>query len=187
MRILPVDIPDLLVLEPKVHRDARGFFMESWREEWRETLGLPSPFIQDNHARSEETGVLRGLHFQNPPYTQGKLVWVTRGSVYDVAVDLRKGSPAYGKWHGLILSAENALRFYVPRGFAHGYMTLEPGTEFQYKVDAYYNPAEEGGLRWNDPTLAIPWPDITPVLSPKDGLLPLFEALDSPFSYRKKH
>ena len=186
MQIIPTEIPDLLVLEPKVHRDHRGFFMESWREEWSKLLKLPQPFIQDNHARSEQKGVLRGLHFQLPPYTQSKLVWVTKGAVYDVAVDLRVGSPSYGKWHGLVLSAENALRFFVPQGFAHGYMTLESGTEFQYKVDAYYQPSHEQGILWSDPALGIPWPAIPPVLSEKDMILPLLAALESPFTYRKK-
>ncbi len=186
MRILSTPIPDLLVFEPVAHRDERGFFMETWRGEWREALGLSHDFVQENHARSESSGVVRGLHFQLPPHTQGKLLWVVAGSVYDVAVDLRKGSPSYGRWHGLALSAANALRFWVPRGFAHGYMTLEPGTEVQYKVDAYYAPASEGGIRWDDPSLAVPWPDIPALLSSKDKGLPLLEAFDSPFIYRKK-
>jgi len=129
---------------------------------------------------------LRGLHFQLPPHTQSKLVWVTRGAVYDVAVDLRKDSPSYGQWHGLVLSEENMLRFFIPHGFAHGYMVLEADTEFHYKVDAYYAPQSEGGILWNDPALAIAWPALSPVLSPKDKLLPLMSSFETPFTYRKK-
>ncbi len=183
MRILPTDIPDLCLLEPRVYRDSRGFFMETWREDWLRALGVKRPFIQDNHARSEEKGVLRGLHFQAPPHAQGKLVWVTAGAVYDVAVDLRKGSPAYGRFHGAVLSAENFLRFYIPPGFAHGYMTLTPGTEFCYKVDNYYAPEAEGGIRWDDPDLGIAWPGESPLLSDKDASQPLFKDMQTPFVY----
>lgn len=186
MQLIPTDIPDLFAVELKAHRDNRGFFVETWREEWAKKLKLRHPFVQDNHARSEEKGVLRGLHFQVPPHEQSKLVWVTRGAAFDVAVDLRKGSPTYGKWHSILLSEDNMLRFFIPPGFAHGYMTLEPETEFHYKVDAYYAPGHEGGIRFDDPALAIPWPGIAPLLSEKDRLLPLMNALDSPFEYRKK-
>lgn len=186
MRIMPTQIPHLLIAEPKAHADERGFFLESWREEWGAKFGLSSPFIQDNHARSEQPGVLRGLHFQRPPKAQAKLVWVSRGAVYDVAVDIRKGSPTFGAWHGLVLSAENRLRFFVPEGFAHGYMTLEPGTEVHYKVNAYYSLEHEGGILFDDPALGIGWPDIAPQLSAKDRSLPLIKNLDSPFTYRKK-
>ncbi len=183
MNITETRLPGLLLFTPAVHRDHRGFFAETWREEWRQPLGLVRPFIQDNHARSEEKGVLRGLHFQTQPTSQTKLVWVTRGAVFDVAVDLRVGSPTYGQWESAVLTPENATRFLVPQGFAHGYMTLEAGTEFHYKVDNYYSPSHEGGIRWNDPTLAIPWPDIAPVLSEKDMELPLFEGFVSPFVF----
>ena len=183
MRIVPTPVPGLLVLEPAVHRDERGFFMETWRDTWLETLGPVRPFVQDNHACSVARGVLRGLHFQHPPHAQGKLVWVSKGAVLDVAVDLRKGSPAYGHWHAELLSAENARRFYLPRGFAHGYMTLEPDTEFHYKVDNYYAPDAEDGIRWDDPDLAIVWPEIPPVLSDKDSVLPFFSSLMTPFIF----
>ena len=186
MRVVETGISDLVILELVVHRDHRGFFAETWRDEWRTAIGQKAPFIQDNHACSVERGVLRGLHFQAPPHAQAKLVWVTKGSVYDVAVDIRKGSPTYGKWKGLVLSAENALRFFVPHGFAHGYMTLTPDSEVHYKVDAYYDRASEGGLCWNDPALGIDWPDISPVLSEKDTIQPLLTSLDSPFIYRNK-
>lgn len=184
MRIEHTDIPGLCILEPVVHGDARGFFMESWRAEWADKLGLPNPFVQDNHARSERVGVLRGLHFQAPPRAQSKLVWASRGAVYDVAVDIRRGSPTYGAWYGLVLSEENKLRLFVPRGFAHGYMTLEPGTEVNYKVDAYYSPSDEGGIRYDDPDLGIAWPVPFPELSAKDKELPFIKSLNSPFIYR---
>ena len=186
MRVIKTEIPELLVLEPVRHGDHRGSFMETWRDTWQEKIGLNAPFVQDNHACSVERGVVRGLHFQAPPYTQAKLVWVTRGAIYDVAVDIRRGSPTYGKWEAVVLSAENGLRFFVPHGFAHGYMTLEAGTEVHYKVDAYYNAPAEGGLRWDDPALGIAWPDISAVLSEKDRVLPLLSALESPFIYRNK-
>lgn len=186
MKIETTPIPDLVVVHLDVHKDARGFFLESWREEWGARLGLDGPLIQDNHARSEKKGVLRGLHLQFPPYAQSKLLWASRGAIYDVGVDLRTGSPTYGKWHGLVLSEENKLRFFVPKGFAHGYITLEPGTEVNYKVDAYYRPDHEGGIRFDDPDLSIPWPDIQPVLSDKDRELPFMKAFKSPYEYRKK-
>lgn len=184
MRIEHIDIPGLCILEPVVHGDARGFFMETWRAEWAAELGLPGPFVQDNHARSEQAGILRGLHFQAPPAAQSKLIWASRGAIYDVAVDIRRGSPFYGAWRGVVLSEENKLRFFVPKGFAHGYMTLEPGTEVNYKVDAYYSPSHEGGIRYDDPDLAIPWPVSGPELSSKDKTLPFIKSLDSPFLYR---
>lgn len=186
MRIYPTPIPDLVTAEMPVHGDSRGFFAETWRNEWSARLKLQESFVQDNHARSEVKGVLRGLHFQKPPHAQAKLVWVTRGAVFDVAVDLRVGSPTFGRWHGVVLSADNMLRLFIPRGFAHGYMCLEPGTDFQYKVDAYYNAEAEGGVRYDDPALGIGWPGEPPVLSEKDKGLPLMAALASPFMYRNK-
>lgn len=185
MQVAQTPIPDLLVVSLAVHRDHRGFFAETWRDEWNAQLRLDAPFVQDNHVRSEQRGVLRGLHFQKPPHTQAKLIWVTRGAVYDAVVDLRTGSPTYGKGYGLVLSEENMLRLFVPRGFAHGYMTLEPGTETHYKVNSYYKPDHDAGVLWNDPALGIPWPDIEPVLSEKDKLLPWLADLKSPFTYGK--
>ena len=186
MQVSPTSIPDLYVVKVNAHKDPRGFFVETWRADWGAELLLDEPFVQDNHARSEVMGVLRGLHFQKPPCAQTKLVWATRGAVYDVAVDLRVGSPAYGKWYGLVLSEENMLRLFVPKGFAHGYITLEPGTEVQYKVNAYYSPEDDGGIRWNDPALDIPWPDMSPILSEKDTRHPLLAEFTSPFVYEKK-
>ena len=183
MQVSQTGIPDLFVVALNAHKDHRGLFAETWRDEWGGVIGLKKRFVQDNHARAEQKGVMRGLHFQTPPHAQAKLIWVTRGAVYDAVVDLRAGSSTYGKWYGLVLTEENMLRLFVPEGFAHGYMTLEPGTEVQYKVNAYYAPEHEDGLLWNDPALAIPWPGITPVLSKKDAEQPLLSELTSPFIY----
>ena len=186
MRVYPTSIPDLVTVAMPVFRDSRGFFAETWRNEWAAKLGLEDGFVQDNHARSETKGVLRGLHFQKPPHEQAKLVWVTAGAVFDVAVDIRTGSPTFGQWYGIVLSPDNMLRLFIPKGFAHGYMCLEPGSEFHYKVDAYYNPESEGGIRYDDPELGIAWPGESPVLSEKDRALPLMSAFTSPFIYRNK-
>jgi dTDP-4-dehydrorhamnose 3,5-epimerase len=183
MKIDSTELPDLFVLGLDIHRDQRGFFAETWRDEWAARTGLDAPFVQDNLARSEQRGVLRGLHFQKPPHAQAKLVWVSRGAVYDAVVDLRAGSPTYGKSFGLILSEENALRLLVPKGFAHGYMTLAAGTEVQYKVNAYYRPDYDAGIRWDDPAAAVCWPDASAVLSEKDARLPLLADIRSPFTY----
>ena len=171
----------LVILKPKVHRDERGFFLETYRKELFQDLLPGTEFIQDNHAMSVEVGVLRGLHFQHPPAAQGKLVWVTRGSVFDVAVDLRKNSATYGKWFGLTLDAENFMRLFVPRGFAHGYITTSPDTEFMYKVDNYYSPEHDAGIAWNDPDLNINWPSPNPILSEKDRKQQSFQDFVSPF------
>ncbi len=181
MKIHQTGILGLLVLEPKVHRDTRGFFIETWRDTWQKELALECLFIQDNHARSEAKGIVRGLHFQAPPYAQSKLVWATKGSIFDVAVDLRKNSSTYGKWFGLELSENNFLRMYIPKGFAHGYMTLTDICEVQYKVDAYYNAQSEGGLLWNDTSIGIKWPLSEVVLSDKDKILPSIKNFQTPF------
>ncbi len=186
MRVTETGLPGLLLLEPKVFQDERGFFLESWHRDTFAALGIHADFVQDNHARAGQAGVLRGLHFQRPPRAQAKLVWVTRGAVLDVAVDLRAGSPTYGRSFCAELSAENFLRLFVPRGFAHAYLTLTPDTEFQYKVDAPYSPEHDAGLIWNDPDLAIPWPAMppgAPVLSAKDAALPRFKDFVSPFVF----
>ena len=181
MKIHQTGILGLLVLEPKVHRDTRGFFIETWRDTWQKELALECQFIQDNHARSEAKGIVRGLHFQAPPYAQSKLVWATKGSIFDVAVDLRKNSSTYGKWFGLELSENNFLRMYIPKGFAHGYITLTDICEVQYKVDAYYNAQSEGGLLWNDTSIGIKWPLSEVVLSDKDKILPSIKNFQTPF------
>ncbi|MBX7515090.1 dTDP-4-dehydrorhamnose 3,5-epimerase [Qipengyuania sp. GH38] len=168
MKIIETSIEGLLILEPRVFGDERGFFLESWNRKVFADLGLDLDFVQDNHSRSAR-GVLRGLHFQNPN-PQGKLVRVINGRAWDVAVDLRSGSPTFGKWEGLELSAENKRMFWVPPGFAHGFVALEDGTDFVYKCTGYYDPAHEHSLLWNDLAVGIEWPleGIEPQLSAKD-------------------
>jgi len=183
VRVMPTEFPGLLLLMPKVFRDERGFFIESYNEKTFTDLGLSYHFVQDNHARSEVPGTLRGLHFQTPPKAQTKLVRVTRGAVYDVAVDLRLGSPSYGKWYAVTLSAENFLQLLIPKGFGHGYLTLEEHTEFLYKVDEVYAPECDSGLAWNDPDLNVAWPELTPRLSAKDEKLLLFKDFVSQFHF----
>lgn len=149
-------IEGLFVIEPTVFGDARGFFMETYaKRDFDAMAGCPVDFVQDNHSKSRR-GVLRGLHFQTQ-HAQGKLIRVVAGAVYDVAVDLRAGSPTYGRWHGVELSAENKRQFYVPAGFAHGFLTLEDDTEFLYKCTDYYHPEFDGGVRWNDPQIGVDW------------------------------
>ena len=170
MNIQHTDIKGLLIIEPDVFGDDRGFFMESWNRKTFAEMGLDLDFVQDNHSRSAR-GVLRGLHYQQPN-PQGKLVRVTSGRAWDVAVDLRGDSPTYGCWVGVELSAQNKRMFWVPPGFAHGFVSLEDGTDFLYKCTAFYNPANEHSLMWNDPAVGIRWPlqNIEPQLSGKDKL-----------------
>jgi len=167
-------IQDVILLTPPRFRDARGFFSETWNEQRYAALGIPCPFVQDNHAASSERGVVRGLHMQIAPNAQGKLIRVVRGAIWDVAVDVRRASPSYGKHVGAVLSAENWQQLWVPPGFLHGYCTLEPDTEVIYKVTAPWDRDAERGVIWNDPDLAVPWPITTAeaILSDKDGLLP---------------
>jgi len=155
-----------LIIEPKVFGDARGFFMETWNEQRYREAGLDLHFVQDNLSSSRR-GTLRGLHFQNPN-AQGKLVWVVEGEVFDVAVDLRRSSPTFGKWHGLNLSSQNRLQFYVPPGFAHGFAVLSERAVFGYKCTEFYSPKDEQTLSWNDPDVGVKWPFEKPVLSEKD-------------------
>ena len=179
--ITPCPIEDLLVITPAKRYDARGFFSETYNAQALAEAGFDKPFVQDNHVLSRQKGVLRGFHFQIPPFAQDKLVRVLRGAVLDVAVDLRKGSPSFGKSFAIELSADNWKQLLIPVGFAHAYYTLAPDTEVAYKVTAPYAPNHEAGLRWNDPDLAITWPSDTPVLSDKDANLPLFCNFSSPF------
>ena len=169
MNIVECAIPGPLIIEPRVFGDERGFFMESWNADAFRAAGLDLAFVQDNHSRSSR-GVLRGMHFQNPE-PQGKLVRVVRGAVYDVVVDLRRSSPHFGKWAGVELSEANKRMFWVPEGFAHGFLTLEDGTDFMYKCTGRYAPEHEQSLAWDDPDVAIDWPldDIAPQLSDKDA------------------
>jgi len=174
MIVEPTAVQGVLVLTPQRFLDGRGFFSETWHAVRFAEAGIPGPFVQDNHARSADQGVVRGLHLQIGPNAQGKLVRVVRGAIWDVAVDIRRNSPSYGKHVGVVLSAENWQQIWVPTGLLHGYCTLEPDTEVIYKVTAPWDREAERGVIWNDPTLAIPWP-IAPgqaVLSDKDRALP---------------
>lgn len=167
MKITKTEINDALIIEPVVHGDHRGFFLETFQaDRYRELAGINFDFVQDNHSRSAK-GVLRGLHFQKTK-PQGKLVRVVRGEVYDVVVDIRKGSPTYGKWTATTLSEDNKRQFWVPPGLAHGFLTLSESADLEYKCTDYYDPSDEGCLLWNDPELDIKWPDIKPILSDKD-------------------
>ena len=171
--ITPLAIPDVLLITPKRHGDARGWFAETWSQKLLAGTVADTRFVQDNQAFNARKGTLRGLHFQKAPHAQGKLVRVLRGSIYDVAVDIRPGSATFGKWVGATLTAEAGEQLWVPRGFAHAYVTTSEDTEIFYKVDGDYAPQLEGGLIWNDPDLAIAWPlDGEPLLSDKDKLLP---------------
>ncbi len=169
MKVIKTSIPDVLIFEPKVFGDARGYFLESFRQDVIDEHIGDVRFVQDNESYSQR-GVLRGLHFQRPPYTQGKLVRVLQGEVLDVAVDLRLDSPTYGEHVNVILSAENKRQFWVPRGFAHGFVVLSETALFSYKCDNYYAPAYDGGIAWNDPAIAIDWllPEKELLLSEKD-------------------
>ena len=169
MNIIETALPGVLIIEPRVFGDSRGFFMETWNAAAFAAAGLDLAFVQDNHSRSQK-GVLRGLHFQNPG-PQGKLVRVTNGAVFDVAVDLRASSPTFGQWVGVELSAENKRMFWVQEGFAHGFLTLEDDTDFLYKCTAPYAPANEFTLVWNDPAVGIEWPvtGLDPIISEKDA------------------
>ena len=163
-----LEIPDLVLIEPKVFEDERGFFMETYREPDFEKAGISQDFVQDNHSRSKK-GVLRGLHYQKEPMAQGKLVRCVRGAIFDVGVDLRRGSPTYARWVGTVLSEENRLSLWIPRGFAHGYLALENESEVIYKTDNLYSPKHERGIIWNDPDIGIQWPIENPIVSKKDG------------------
>ena len=176
-------MPGLWLYAPKVFEDERGFFMESHSQATFEAQGIDCRFIQDNHAFSRQKGVLRGLHFQTPPKAQTKLVRVTRGEALDVVVDLRKGSPTFGQWKSFVLTESNFLQLLVPKGFAHGYLTLTPDVEFLYKVDEYYAPDNDSGIIWNDPDLGIDWGALSPILSPKDTRLGRFKELQTPFTF----
>lgn len=169
MEIIATEIPDVKVIQPRVFSDARGYFFETYRRDAYRAAGIAADFCQDNESCSSR-GVLRGLHYQLAPYTQAKLVRVIQGAVWDVAVDIRKGSPTFGKYVGQLLTAENKIQFYVPRGFAHGFMVLEDHTIFSYKCDNTYAPQADRGLLYNDPAIGIKWPDLNtpPILSEKD-------------------
>jgi dTDP-4-dehydrorhamnose 3,5-epimerase len=170
MKVTPTSLPEVLLLEPRLHGDGRGFFYESFQALRYAEAGIPGPFVQDNHSRSSR-GTLRGLHFQEPK-SQGKLVQVLRGTVYDVAVDVRRGSPRFGEWVAVELSDVNPRQLWIPQGFAHGFCVLSESADFFYKCTAYYAPDAERAIAWNDPGLAIPWPVPEPLLSAKDRAAP---------------
>lgn len=175
MKVTPTDLPEVLILEPKVFGDERGFFTESFNQRvFDAAVGYHVDFVQDNHSRSAR-GVLRGLHYQLTPHAQGKLVRVTQGKVFDVAVDMRRSSPRFGRWAGVELSADNHRQLWIPPGFAHGFLVLSESADFLYKTSGYYAPDAEGALRWDDPTVGIHWPalDASPQLSAKDAVAPL--------------
>ncbi len=184
VKITPMEIPEVLLITPTRHGDARGWFSETFRASALDEAGFTGgAFVQDNHARSQGRGVLRGLHFQKPPRAQDKLVRCVRGAILDVAVDIRRGSPTFGQWVGAELSAENGRQMLVPKGLAHGYCTLSDDCEVIYKVTDYYAPQAEGVLRWNDPTLAIDWtmPAGEITTNARDAAAPLLAELDTPF------
>jgi dTDP-4-dehydrorhamnose 3,5-epimerase len=172
MNVTRTPIDGLLVIEPQVFKDTRGLFFETWNaDKFRREAGVDCNFVQDNQSRSS-AGVLRGLHYQNEPFAQGKLVRVTCGAAWDVAVDIRKGSATFGKWFGIELSAANNLQLWIPPGFAHGFVALADGTDFLYKVTAQYNRDSERSIVWNDPDLSINWPVANVLVSPKDAVAP---------------
>ena len=183
MQVERLNIPDVRLLVPRKHGDARGFFSETYNRKSLAAFGINIDFVQDNHSLSVENGTVRGLHFQTPPFAQDKLVRVTRGSVYDVAVDLRRDSRTYGLHVSVVLSAQAWNQILVPIGFAHGFMTLEPDTEVIYKVSNYYAPDHDKGLLWNDPALGIAWPlaEDEAILSEKDRIQPRLEEIVTPF------
>jgi dTDP-4-dehydrorhamnose 3,5-epimerase len=178
----PLEIPDVVVVEAKAFPDARGFFAETYKASEFEAHGIPHRFVQDNLSHSVR-GVLRGLHYQKDPAAQGKLVLAVRGEIFDVAVDLRRGSPTYGRWVAEVLSGENHRMLWVPPGFAHGFLVLSDEADVLYKVTAEYAPELDRGIRWDDPTIGVAWPIRTPILSPKDAAAPLLAEADCDFVY----
>lgn len=182
MQIEKTPLPGVLVISPKRHGDDRGFFSESWNRKTLEQAGVNLPeFVQDNHSMSRAVGTLRGLHYQAPPMAQGKLVRCGRGRLFDVAVDIRNGSPTYGKWFGAELSYDNGKQLWIPAGFLHGFVTREPDTEIIYKCTAHYSPEHDGAVRWD--TVGIDWDVTDPQLSPKDAAAAVFSEWTSPFQY----
>lgn len=178
-------IPGVLLIRPKKFGDARGYFSETYNLRAYQEAGIGCTFVQDNQSLSAQKGTIRGLHFQTPPEPQAKLVRVLRGAIFDVAVDLRQGSPTYGKWCGATLTGEAGEQLFVPRGFAHGFCTLVPDTEVAYKVDGFYAPGCDAGLRFDDPDIGVAWPldGVAALVSDKDAKAPFLRDFQSPFSY----
>ena len=182
MQVTPTTLPEVLLIEPKVFGDERGFFAETWNQRsFDAAVGRETRFVQDNHSRSRR-GVLRGLHYQRPPHAQGKLVRAVAGAVFDVAVDVRRESPNFGRWVGFELSAANQRQMWIPPGFAHGFLVLSDSADFLYKTTDYYAPASEGCVRWDDPAIGIAWPalDVAPTLAAKDRDAPPLAQCDWP-------
>ncbi len=184
MQVRSLAIPEVREIVPPRHGDARGFLSEAWSRRALSEAGITTDFVQDNHSYSAAAGVLRGLHYQKPPCAQAKLVRVTRGSIFDVAVDIRHGSPTFGQWVGLTISAEKWNQIFVPEGFAHGFVTLEPDCEVLYKVTAAYSPGDDCGIRFDDPAIGVKWP-VTDglILSDKDRAAPLLADAEPAFTY----
>lgn len=185
MKAIPLAIPEVMLVETVLHGDKRGAFMEDYSRRDFETARIPGEFVQDNYSMSVETGVLRGLHYQAPPHAQAKLIRVLRGRIFDAAVDIRRGSPTYGQHVSVELAAGSGQQVYIPTGFAHGFLTMEPDTEIAYKVTDYYSPESDFGLRWDDPEIGIDWPlaGAAPLLSDKDKDNPPLADLGQVFSY----
>ncbi|KPV45226.1 dTDP-4-dehydrorhamnose 3,5-epimerase [Alicyclobacillus ferrooxydans] len=175
MKIVETQLHEVVILEPTVHGDERGFFVESYNRKTMQQSGINYDFVQDNHSLSVTAGTVRGLHYQEEPMAQTKLVRVIAGAIYDVAVDIRKDSPTFGQWVGVILTAENHRQLLIPRGFAHGFCTLVPNTQVMYKVDQYYSKEHDKGIAWDDPDLHIDWPFREVVLSEKDKTHPILK------------
>lgn len=185
MKIEDSGLPGVLVLEPRRFGDARGWFTETWNRDRMRDAGLDLGWVQDNHSFSAAKGTLRGLHYQAPPKAQDKLVRCTRGAILDVAVDFRDGSPAFGRWVGVELSAENGRQLLVPRGFLHGFVTLTEDTEVQYKCTDLYSPEHDGAVAWNDPQIGVDWGTTAPILSAKDEAAPLLRDAPRPFRFKE--
>ena len=175
MKATETNLKGVYIIEPKVFGDERGWFMESWSKQKFEAAGFNIDFVQDNHSFSADKGTLRGLHYQTEPMAQAKLIRCSKGAIFDVAVDIRKGSPQYKKWVGVELSAENKKQLFIPHGFAHGFITLTNDVEVQYKADNFYAPHYDGNIRWDDPDIAIEWPIKPVILSDKDKNAPLLK------------
>ncbi|MEH7377021.1 dTDP-4-dehydrorhamnose 3,5-epimerase [Neobacillus drentensis] len=187
MNVIETSLPGVMFIEPKLIGDHRGWFMETYSEARLQEAGIDVKFVQDNQSFSAAKGTLRGLHYQLHPKAQTKLVRCTKGVIFDVAVDLRKGSHTFGRWFGIELSAENKRQLLIPKGFAHGFLTLTEDVEVQYKVDHLYAPECDRGISWNDPTIGIEWPvEMTPILSTKDKMAPLLADAENNFNFENK-
>lgn len=188
MNVIKTKLPGVLIIEPDVHGDHRGYFMETYSKQRYKDMGIDVDFVQDNMSFSSQKGTLRGLHWQNAPMAQSKLVSCTKGVVIDVAVDIRKGSPTYKQWVSIELSAENNRQFFIPQGFAHGFLTISDDVEFRYKVDNFYSKEHDRGIRFDDPSIGVDWGGllngIEPVLSDKDKFGPLLEDSDANFTFK---